>query len=102
MAALEHFPCDGHSGDEKGRKRHPQLLPHRPDQAQPPHPGHAPLHSLQELPRGQSHYSRDPGETAADRRSDKGGEHITGLLWSIPNLSSYLIVLNDLNNLSHV
>lgn len=100
MAALERFPCDGHSGDETGRKRHPQLLPYRPDQAQPPHPGHAPLHPLQELPRGQSHYSRDPGETAVAAATK--GEHITGLLWSIPNLSSYLIVLNDLNNLSHV
>lgn len=64
MAALERVPCDGHRGDEAGGERHPQLLPYWPDQAQPPHPGYAPLHSVQDLPRGQSHHSRDPGETA--------------------------------------
>lgn len=62
MAALERLSCDGHGGDEAGRERHPQLLPDGPSQAQPRHPGHTPFHSLQDLPRGQSHHPRNPGE----------------------------------------
>lgn len=100
VAALERFPRDGHGGDEEGRERHPQLLPYRPDQTQPPHPGYAPLHALQELPRGQSHHPRDAGETA--HAEVTRGERITGLLWSIPNLRSYLMLFNDFNNLTRV
>lgn len=74
LAAVERVPCDGHCCHEAGGEWHPQLLPHWPDQTQPPHSGHAPLHTLQNLPRGQSHHPRDPGETAA---SVSCGDHIS-------------------------
>lgn len=65
VAALERLSRDGHGGDEAGGEQHPQLLPDRSDQAQPPHPGHAPFHSVQDIPGGQSHHPWDAGETAA-------------------------------------
>lgn len=69
VAALERLPRDGHGGDETGGERHPQLLPDRPGPAQPPHPGHAPLHPVQDVARGQSHYPRNAGEDDEDARA---------------------------------
>lgn len=62
VAALERVPRDGHGGDEAGAERHPRLLPDWPGPAQPPHPGHAPLHAVQDVPRGQSRHPRDTGQ----------------------------------------
>lgn len=67
VAALECFPRDGHGGDETGGERHPQLLPDWPGPTQPPHPGHAPLHPVQDVARGQPHYPRNPGEDEGAR-----------------------------------
>lgn len=96
MAALERFPRDGHGGDEEGGERHPQLLPYRLDQAQPPHPGHAPFHLVQDLPRGQSNYSGNPGENEDARF----GFRVFG--GSSPVLRYYRVVLNDLNLLNDI
>lgn len=67
MAALERFPRDGHGGDEAGGERHPELLFDWPGPTQPPHPGHTPLHPVQDVARGQSHYPRNPGEDEVAR-----------------------------------
>lgn len=67
VAALECLPCDGHSGDETGGERYPQLLPDWPTPTKPPHRGHAPLYSVQDVTWRQPHYPRNPGEYEGSR-----------------------------------